>query len=120
MKLKTAIIFGLAVIGVGFVVAWQFGRRPRPLEITSDDLGFREVSEEELASDHLLDLNTATEEDLLRIGLDKAEVAQIADNRPYRNKLDLLSRMVIPEGTYNAIKHQIGVARATEPVKLPS
>jgi hypothetical protein len=31
------------------------------------------------------------------------------DNRPYRNKLDLLSRMVIPQQAYSAIKHQVAV-----------
>jgi hypothetical protein len=35
-----------------------------------------------------------------------------------RDKLDLLSRMVIPENTYDGIKHQIGVAKATESVKF--
>ena len=43
---------------------------------------------------------------------------RIVGNRPCRNKLDLLSRMVIPQQAYSAIKHQVGVAKASESIKI--
>jgi hypothetical protein len=43
---------------------------------------------------------------------------RILDNRPYRNTLDLLTLMVVPEEAYNLIRNQAGVARATESIKI--
>jgi DNA uptake protein ComE-like DNA-binding protein len=65
-----------------------------------------------------IDLNEATNDDLGGLGLDEAMVLQIVENRPYRNKLDLMSRLVIPEGVYQTIRQKIGVRRAYEPVKV--
>ncbi len=59
----------------------------------------------------VLDLNDATEEELQELsGIGPALSARIVENRPYRNKLELVSRMVIPEATYERIKHQIAVS----------
>jgi DNA uptake protein ComE-like DNA-binding protein len=118
MKLRKVIIIGMAAAGLVILAAWRFGRKQRPLEITTEDLGYQEHSSEELASENLLDLNTATQDDLLRLGLDREVSDRILENRPYRNKLDLLARMVIPEPAYNAIKDQVGVTGATESVKI--
>lgn len=65
-----------------------------------------------------MDLNTASHEEFLRIGLDGKMSDRIVENRPYRNKLDLLSRMVIPEQAYGVIRDQVGVAKATEAIKV--
>ena len=118
MKLKTAIILGGIAAGLLFVAVARFSRKPRPIVITAEDLSYQEHSPEELALEHLLDLNTASPDDLLKLGVDGEICDKILDNRPYRNKLDLVSRMVIPEQTYNQIRNRIGVARATEPVKI--
>ena len=119
MKLSTAIIL-VAASGLALVTASRIGRRKRLIEITNEDLGYQEHSLQELASEHLLDLNTADRAELLLLGLDDELSRRIVDNRPYRTKLDLLSRMVIPQQAYNAIKHQVGVARATESIKIAS
>ena len=119
MKKTVAIILGIATAtGLLLLAASRFRRKPLPLQIKTNDLGYQEHSPEELKSEHLLDLNTANRDDLVSLGLDAEASEQIVENRPYRNKLDLLSRMVIPEQAYNAIKHQVGVAKATEPVKF--
>jgi len=117
MKWKIAIALGAAA-GLLTVVALRLRRKERLLEISTNDLGYQEHSPEELTAEHLLDLNTASREDLRSLGLDSEMSDQILENRPYRNKLDLLSRMVISENTYDGIKHQIGVAKATESVKF--
>jgi DNA uptake protein ComE-like DNA-binding protein len=121
MKLSTAIVVGGgAALGVLLVVAFRFGyhRRKRPLEIRTEDLTYQEHSPEELAAEHLLDLNTASDDELLRLALNPELTDRIVQNRPYRNKLDLLSRMVIPEEVYSAIKNKIAVAKATESIKF--
>ena len=119
MKRKTAFLLGAATAGLLLaVIALRLRRKPRPLKITSNDLGYQNHSPEELTSEHLLDLNSASLEELLRLGIEREVGDHIVENRPYRNKLDLLSRMVIPEQVYNTIKHHVGIARATEPVKV--
>jgi len=118
MKLSTAIVFGVAAAGLVIVAASRFRPKKRLIEITTEDLGYQERSPEELTSEDLLDLNTANHADLLRLGLDGEMSNRVVENRPYRNKLDLLSRMVIPEQAYNAIRDRVGVTRATESVKI--
>jgi hypothetical protein len=43
---------------------------------------------------------------------------RLLENRPYRNKLDLVSRMVLSQEEYSAIKDKVSVAAAGEPVKI--
>lgn len=58
----------------------------------------------------LIDLNVATEEELQELsGIGPALAGKIVENRPYRAKLELVSRMVIPEAVYERIKDEIGV-----------
>src|SRR3979490_2069936 len=119
MKLSTAIVIGVAAAsGLLVIAASGFLRKRRPSKITTADLGYQERSPEELASANLMDLNTATYEEFLRLGLDSEICDRIVENRPYRNKLDLLSRMVIPEQAYSAIRDMVGVARANESIKV--
>jgi hypothetical protein len=120
MKWKTAIVLGLTVGCMLGVIAFRRSRKKRRLEISTADLRYQERSLEELISDHLLDLNRATHEDLLGLGLNEELIEKVTENRPYRNKLDLLSRMIIPEHAYEAIKHQVGIANATESLKVGS
>jgi hypothetical protein len=123
MKLKNVIVL-LAASGFFFVVVSSLRRKRPPLEIASRDLGnkerlgYKERSVADLASQNLLDLNSSTVDQLRALGLEDEASDRIVENRPYRNKLDLVSRMVIPEQIYNTIKHQVDVAGATEPVKI--
>jgi Helix-hairpin-helix motif len=76
---------------VGNVVVWRAG--------------------ENLATRGFIDLNVATEEQLQELaGIGPALSARIVENRPYRGKLELVSRMVIPEAVYERIKNEIGVS----------
>jgi hypothetical protein len=117
MKLRTAIALGVAS-GLLIAAVLRLRRKRRPLAIKTEDLGYQEHSPEQLAAENLLDLNTANQSELLQLGLDRETSERIKESRPYRNKLDLLSRMVIPESAYNLIRGRVGVARATEPVKV--
>ncbi|MBV9086698.1 MAG: helix-hairpin-helix domain-containing protein, partial [Acidobacteriaceae bacterium] len=69
----------------------------------------------------IVDLNTADRGALIRLaGLGPFLADRIIENRPYRNKLDLISRRVIPDGAYARISHQVGVAVDSEtPVLAP-
>ena len=59
------------------------------------------------------DLNDAGRKELEKLGLDTVAVDRIVENRPYRNKLELVSRMIIPENLYGEIRHRIGIRDTT-------
>jgi hypothetical protein len=117
--------FFLTGIGVGITVAAYFviskfeqRRRIANLHVTTQDLGYKDLSREELVSHHLTDLNVAGIEELKELGLDADSAALLIENRPYRSKLELVSRMVLPQELYAAIKNRIAIADAREPFKI--
>ena len=56
----------------------------------------------------VVDLNSASRRQLLALtGFDEELVDRVIEHRPYRNKLELVSRMVIPDVLYRQVRNRI-------------
>ncbi len=60
------------------------------------------------ASATLLDINSATKEDLMKLpGIGEAYSDKIIKGRPYKAKNELVSKNVVPKATYEKVKDLI-------------
>ena len=67
-----------------------------------------------------IDLNQCSANDLQSLGLDGDTSERIIENRPYRSKLELVSRIMLPNDAFALIKERISITNPNEPVKVAS
>lgn len=121
MRKSSAILFGCIGLGIGIYALLRSLNRNRSIlnvHLTTADLDFPQVSHEEIVSEHLVDLNEATTGELRGLGLDQQSVERLVENRPYRSKLELISRMVIPETIFATIRDKVAISEGRDPVKV--
>lgn len=63
-------------------------------------------------------MNSAGADQLEGLGLSGESQERLIENRPYRSKLELVSRMILSQDEYAAIKDMVSVAEANKPVKI--
>lgn len=120
---RISLPFVLAGLGIGvavYLALRNLAKRNRipELHLTTADLRPPDKSPQELLSNHIADLNAADVDELTNLGLDALAVERLIENRPYRNKLELVSRMILPQALYDTIKSKVAIAGASETIKI--
>ena len=116
-KLTVAIVGGIG-LGILLYRRWRVLRRISNFHLTNEDLQYSDRSAQELVSDHLVDLNSAVADQIAGLGLSPSSIERLLENRPYRTKLELVSRMILSQEEYISIKDRVSVAEARQPVKI--
>jgi competence protein ComEA len=63
-----------------------------------------------------IDINSASEEEMVAIGIEKAAAKKIIEARPYRNKAELVSKQLLTRPQYDKLKDLI-IARQAAAIK---
>jgi competence protein ComEA len=72
------------------------------------------------AAQKKIDINSASRAELKKLpGIGDAEARKIVAGRPWLTKVDLVTKGVIPEGTYVSIKGRIVAAQHPPPARKP-
>lgn len=67
---------------------------------------------------YLLDLNRCSTVELRGLGLEDDTIERIVESRPYRSKLELVSRLMLPNDVYAVVKNRVNVTNTNEPTKI--
>jgi len=105
-------------VGVSLLAAYA----ARGIRRQRKEQGLDQVPDQ--VSDHFqgkqIDLNQCSMSDFRKLGLDEHTAERICENRPYRTKLELVSRLMLPSDVYGTIKDRVEVFNPDEPVKVAS
>jgi DNA uptake protein ComE-like DNA-binding protein len=103
---------GLTILGLSLLVSHVALGQPESLHQPSKQLPHylfvsatpRYASQSNDSTIFPVDINSATLEELLQVGLSETEALRLARNRPYTTTEELVGRKILAESTYNSLK----------------
>lgn len=105
MKRLSAPLMGLALLGL--LAAPALADNPKDAAKAKAATSAKQAPATAKADD-LLDLNTATEAQLIALpGVGEAYAKKIIAGRPYKRKDELVSKKIVPETTYDKFKEKV-------------
>jgi len=97
-----AVVIAVAMVPATFAQAKEPGSVPEANAQTSTGKAAAKPAMEKL------DINTASADQLKELpGIGEAYSKKIVEGRPYRTKLDLVHKKIIPQATYDKVKDMI-------------
>jgi DNA uptake protein ComE-like DNA-binding protein len=63
-----------------------------------------------------VDINSATEAEIVAVGIEKAVARKIIEARPYRNKTELVSRQLLTRDQYEKFKDSLIAKQPPKPM----
>src|SRR3954452_885583 len=115
VRMKSTRKFLMLVTMVGLLSMFSFAQETSSSTSTKKETKTTTSSEKKSAKTNLVDINSATKDELTALpGIGDAYSQKIIDGRPYTNKAQLVSKKILPKGTYDGVKAQITAKHAAK------